>query len=73
MLNLNPWTATWKVNFKRKELSMEKEKKKRGRLIPTLIISLIFLGAIAFGIMRIIQNPDAYNKKQMMKNRKILL
>lgn len=52
---------------------MEKEKKKRGRLIPTLIISLIFLGAIAFGIMRIIQNPDAYNKKQMMKNRKILL
>ena len=42
---------------------MEKEKKKRGCLIPTLIISLIFLGAIAFGIMRIIQNPDAYNKK----------
>lgn len=42
---------------------MEKEKKKRGCLIPTLIISLIFLGAIAFGIMRIIQNPDTYNKK----------
>lgn len=42
-----------------------KEKKKRGCLIPTLIIFGIFIGALTFGIIKIIQNPDAYNKKSI--------
>ena len=45
---------------------MQKEKKKRGCLIPVLIVLVIFLGAGTFGIMQIMQNPDAYQAKSML-------
>lgn len=42
---------------------MQKEKKKRGCLIPVLIVLMIFLGAGVFGIM---QNPEAYQAKSTL-------
>ena len=45
---------------------MQKEKKKRGCLIPVLIVLVIFMGAGTFGIKQIKQNPDAYQAKSML-------
>lgn len=44
---------------------MEKQKRK-GCLIPCLIIAVIFIGALLFGISRIVQNPDEYQAKSTL-------
>lgn len=41
-------------------------KKKKGCLIPCLIIIVIFGGALIFGISQIAQNPEAYQAKSVL-------
>lgn len=45
---------------------MAHEKKRRGCLLPVLIVVLIFGGALIFGISQIFQNPDAYQAKSIL-------
>jgi len=42
------------------------KKKRKGCLIPSLIIAVIFTGALIFGITQIIQNPEKYQNKSTL-------